>query len=522
EITFIKNLALFVSVACTLCGFLWSLKYYSVFGLNIVPAIPLIFVVIVGPSIIIAHLLRRYKILIYAQIICIMAVPTLIQWCIGSIDQSGLVIAWSFLGPLGAIMFLDRSKATILMVIWLILLFISILVEPNLFGYAYDLPKPTKGVFYMTNLFASFGVIFLTLFFFHREKERGLALLLKNRELERTNYEQELLLRQNEKLATLGRLSAGIAHELNNPAAAVQRGAIRLQKAVPSLSEAQYKMGFINFSDEEQTIANQFISTFTNPTGNDQDLDALELSDREYEMESVLSKLGFENAWEIAPELVGMGIQKKDLESIQQKFGLEKLKVIFSVLHNLHLANNLMDEIAQGSARISEIVKALKSYTYMDQAPRQFINVNEGLNNTLVMLRSKLKHGIIVHKNFQENLPQVNGFGSELNQVWTNLIDNAVDAMDGKGELWIKTWSTADQVNVTVTDNGKGMSAEIQKHIFDPFFTTKEQGKGTGLGLHISYNIIANKHNGHIFVHSEPGKTRFQVELPIHERTTDD
>jgi signal transduction histidine kinase len=513
--SFIKSLALFVSIFCSTCGLLWSVIYYQVFGLVFTTFLPLCFVGIVIPAALISHYLKQYKILIYAQIFCIMFVTTLIQWSIGSIDQSGAVFAWSFLGPTGAMLFLDKRKAYLLMILWIILLLISTIIQPNLFGHSYDLPKLTKGLFYLMNLGASLSGNFLAFLFFYSEKERGLAFLIKNRELERTNYEQELLLRQNEKLATLGRLSAGIAHELNNPAAAVQRGANRLQKTLPSLNEAQYELGFTTFSEKELEMAKQFIETYAHISQDMEEIDSLDRSDLEFEMESMLEQFGVDNAWEVAPELVNMGIKKGDLESHFQNFGAEKMKVLVSALYNLHITNDLLDEIGQGTSRIAEIVKALKAYTYMDQSPMQFIQLNEGLNNTLVMLRSKLKHGIIVHKDFEKDLPQIEGYGSELNQVWTNLIDNAVDAMDGKGEIFLRTWSEKDKVIVEVKDLGKGISGDIKKHIFDPFFTTKEQGKGTGLGLHISYNIITKKHHGDISVKSKPGETTFRVELPI-------
>ena len=176
--------------------------------------------------------------------------------------------------------------------------------------------------------------------------------------------------------------------------------------------------------------------------------------------------------------------------------------------------HNLLAEIGTGVGRISQIVKALKTYSYLDQAPVQAVDVREGLEDTLLILRSKLE-GISVRREYAPDLPRIQGYGSELNQVWTNLIDNAAYAVDGKGEIVLRTRREGDSVIVEVQDNGPGIPAEIKDRIFDPFFTTKPVGQGTGLGLDISYNIVVNKHRGDIQVSSEPGRTVFEVRLPL-------
>ena len=175
----------------------------------------------------------------------------------------------------------------------------------------------------------------------------------------------------------------------------------------------------------------------------------------------------------------------------------------------------MLEEIGQGAGRIAEIVKALKTYSYMDQAPIQSVDVHEGLDNTLVMLRSKLKDGVTVRREYKEDLPRIQAYGSELNQVWTNIIDNAVDAMNSRGELVLRTRQEDQWVVVEIEDNGPGIPDDVQSNIFDPFFTTKSPGEGTGLGLNISHNIIVQKHEGQIGVRSVPGKTCFEVRLPI-------
>jgi predicted CoA-binding protein len=209
------------------------------------------------------------------------------------------------------------------------------------------------------------------------------------------------------------------------------------------------------------------------------------------------------------------------LKSFASHFSPEYLPAIVGWLGATYNAYNLLNEIGQGSSRISEIVKALKSYSYLDQAPVQDVNINEGLDNTLLILRSKTKD-IKIHREYDPNLPKIQAYGSELNQVWTNILDNAADALDKSpnAEIFIRTVHEGDWIKVEIEDNGPGIPAEILPRIFDPFFTTKPPGKGTGLGLEISYNIIVNKHRGDIRAFSWPGKTIFRVSIPINFEAT--
>jgi signal transduction histidine kinase len=243
-------------------------------------------------------------------------------------------------------------------------------------------------------------------------------------------------------------------------------------------------------------------------------LDTLQRSDQESALEDWLEDNSFENSWELAPQLAGLGYNPAELDRLAGVFPGDTLGVVLGWLGITFTIYSLLEEIGQGATRISEIVKALKSYAYLDQAPVQSVDVHEGLDNTLVMLRSKLKAGVSVHRDYAADLPRIQAYGSELNQVWTNIIDNAVDAMGGKGEITIRTRQEKDCVVVEIEDNGPGIPESVQSKIFDPFFTTKPVGKGTGLGLNISYNII-KKHQGEIKVISHPGMTRFVVTLPL-------
>jgi signal transduction histidine kinase len=244
-------------------------------------------------------------------------------------------------------------------------------------------------------------------------------------------------------------------------------------------------------------------------------LDSLRRSDRESELETWLEERGVQNAWKVAPALVNLGYDQSELVTLLADFDASQFAAMIDWLNCTYIIYSLLEEIGQGAARISEIVKALKAYTYLDQAPIQTVDVHDGLDSTLVILRSKLKEGITVHREYAPDLPHIQAYGSELNQVWTNIIDNAIDAMNGQGEITLRTRHDDQWVIVEIEDNGPGIPEAIQPHLFDPFFTTKPPGQGIGLGLNISHNIVVQKHKGRIDVYSQPGKTRFEVRLPL-------
>lgn len=341
------------------------------------------------------------------------------------------------------------------------------------------------------------------------------------RDITRRKQEEEALqntqaqLYQSEKMATLGKLSAGMAHELNNPAASTQRSAAQLRAAFFQLQRVNLQIGNLNFSDIQKDALASLDQITQERAERPVDFDALTRSDREHEMEEWLEAQGIASAWDLAPTLVSLGHDPNKMAALAEKFTAAQ----FSAVINWHSATYaiycLLSQIDLGADRVAAIVKAFKTYTYMDQAPIQSVDVKEDLENTLIILRAKLKSGVIVRREYAKDLPRIEAYGSELNQVWTNIIDNAIDAMAGKGELILRTHKDDSCVVVEIADDGPGIPQEIQSKIFDPFFTTKPVGSGTGLGLNISHNIVVQKHRGQITVSSQPGKTCFTVRLPI-------
>ena len=325
----------------------------------------------------------------------------------------------------------------------------------------------------------------------------------------------ESALRQSEKMATLGTLTAGMAHELNNPAAAAQRASGHLEIAFADLQKAQLALRALNYGADVVQLLNDLNDQARELAANPSELGGLERSDLEAELEEWLEDHGFDEPWEFASALVDMGHTVKDLDELGSRGAGDHVSLIVAWQAQAYRVYRLAEEIRHGSSRLVEIVGAMKAYAYLGQAPLQDVAVNEGLKNTLIILDNKFKEGITVTRELDPELPLIEAYGSELNQVWTNLLDNAADAMGGEGNITIRTRTEDERVVVEIEDDGPGIPAGIQTQIFDAFFTTKPPGEGSGLGLNTTYNVVVKKHGGTIDVESVSGRTCFTVRLPL-------
>jgi signal transduction histidine kinase len=336
--------------------------------------------------------------------------------------------------------------------------------------------------------------------------------MMSDRIREGTRIEQ-----QRERLASLGKLSAGLAHELNNPASAAKRATSQLRDILKRIRDASLELGRRDLNSAQKSEIERLEASLTQP--NVPPPDALTISDLEDRLDSLLRSHGQNDLWQLSAGLARRNIQPEVLESLFDGLDADTARAALVRIAASVEVSSLLNEIESSTSRISDLVRAIKEYTYMDQAPVQNVDIVKSLETTLTILNHKLKQGIVVQRDYQRVPLLVNSFGSELNQVWTNIIDNAIDAMGGKGELRVRTYRDDNCVVVEIGDNGPGISPEVQPHIFEPFFTTKGVGEGTGLGLDTVKRIV-KKHRGNIQVSSKPGDTRFQVWLPLAEAST--
>ncbi|AKF83882.1 cyclic nucleotide-binding protein [Myxococcus fulvus 124B02] len=330
---------------------------------------------------------------------------------------------------------------------------------------------------------------------------------------ERLRCLEHTVLRQ-EKLAALGRHAAGLAHEMNNPASAGRRATEQLTQAMDAQEDLSVALDQWRLTQAQRQLLLRTCRQ-SQGRGATRDMDPLTRADAEDALATWMDAKGVVNAWDLSPTLLDAGIGEAQLEPLTQALPAEALPDALAWLEALVRTRALLAEVRQSTTRLSELAGAVKSYTHAGKEQPEPVDVHEGLENTLLLLNYKLKHGVEVKREYDRSLPRVQALPGMLNHVWTNLVDNAIDAMGGKGHLTVRTAKDADALLVEVVDDGPGVPPELLERIWEPFFTTKPMGQGTGLGLDIIRRVIVDRHHGDVRVESKPGRTAFQIRLPL-------
>jgi signal transduction histidine kinase len=448
-----------------------------------------------------------------SQLFCIFVLPFSLMWSLGGFIPGSAVIVWAILAPIGALWGGKPKEAGA----WILALLVGTVVSGLITPFLPDtnnLPEWLITTFFVMNIGLVSTILTALVAFYVRQMDGLITVMRRNRELESAYLAQEVSLRQSDKLATLGKLSAGLAHELNNPAAAAQQASNQLGTLLVSSQLRAVERSGLGLNDEEQDALDSFSERIRLAIEKPQFTDPLERSDREAELQDQLEAIGVPEPWQVASSLVGLGLEVDELADLQTLLRPEKLVDLLTLISVRFTRQHLIGGLHESTKRIIDLVGALKTYTYLDQAPRQPIDVHEGIDSTLVVLEHRLKAGVEVERFYADGVPTIEANGSELNQVWTNLLDNAIDAMDGEGKIEIITMFDGDFVVVQIGDSGPGIPGDLIDTVFDPFVTSKPPGEGTGLGLNIAHNIVTEKHGGIISVTSSEDGARFQVELP--------
>jgi signal transduction histidine kinase len=485
-------------------GLIWGVVYFA-YGERVAAILPWSYCVLTFFNVLLLDP-RRFLVYRRLQQSFMLVLPFGIHLALGGFVGSSLVIVWAFFSVLQGVLFGTRTEVIYWFAAFILAVVLGAWLNPSL-DIRNQLPRWLVRVFFVLNVSGVTFLCYVILRFFVNDRR-------KLRELEVAYLNQEMMLRQSEKLATLGTLAAGVAHELNNPASAARRATEQLRTSITQLEEAHDRLGEVEIT-QIGLDALRSLGQHAREDGQSLYIDPLARSDAEAAVEEWLDQIGVADAWELAPALVAQRVDSPALKQLATTIRGPALAPAVTWLACILRVYGLLREIGDSATRVSEIVQALKGYTHLGQSALQTVDVQQGLENTLVVLQHSIADSVTIRREYGSDVPALLAYGSELNQVWTNLLSNAIDAVGKQGEIIIRTMRHGDWAVVEVEDSGPGIPENIQPRIFDPFFTTKAPGKGVGLGLSISHSIITQKHHGELRVESRPGCTRFTVRLPI-------
>ncbi len=490
------------AVSISVAGILWGVAYLAL-GVPAASAYPFGFALITGLNGWLFRSTRDLTLAAWIEVVAILIVPLLLAIHLGGFAESGAIPLWASLAPIGAMLFLGPVASLVALGGFGAVTTIAVLADA--WPSVESLPVAATDVFTIVNVIAVTTVAAASTFRFTSTHAAMRDQQLKVRELEQAYLSQEVLLRQQERLANLGALSAGVAHELNNPSAAIARASEQLAATIDRMDdEAKGAL---------QAGVDVHVAQTVDAAEPGLDVDPLDLGDRTDAVADWLAMHGSTIDWDVAEELAEAGFDDVALARSAERFGPAPTLAAVTRLARRRRARRLADDVRRSAERISAVVGALKGYSHMDGAAEHEVDVVAGLEDTLVVLQHRLR-GVTVERAFADDVGSVVGNAGELNQVWTNLIENAADAMDGEGTLTLRVGSSEAGLRIEVEDDGPGIPADLLERVFDPFVTTKPPGQGTGLGLHRAYRTVTERYGGTLHASSEPGRTCFAVVLP--------